>query len=487
MSTLVLAVLVALYAAASLLLLLYGLNAYVMMFYSLRREPSPLPPGEPAAPAVREWPRVTVQLPMYNERNVCERVLRAAASLEYPRDRFEIQVLDDSTDDSRERVDRLAEQIAREGLEIRVIRRPDRTGFKAGALAHGTRLATGEFLAVFDADFVPGPDFLRRTIPSFLADERVAFVQTRWGHLNRWDNSLTVCQSLGIDGHFQVEQPARANAWFFLNFNGTAGVWRRAAIEEAGGWSARTLTEDLDLSYRVQLAGWKPCFLGGVEVPAEVPSTIAGVRSQQFRWAKGSIQTAVLVLPEVWRGPYGPFKKLEAFLHLTNYGIHPMMFVLAVLALPILALNLTVSVPSWFFPAAAVPILAATLGPSSMYFLAALRNPERRLRALWWLPLLVIYGTGIAVSNTVAVYEAVTGRSGSFVRTPKKGERARSGYRLRGSRIWVAEVLLGVYCLGAVLLGVRTGNLGAVPFLLIFASGFLTVGIRSALSLSADA
>ncbi len=484
--TLILAVLVAVYAIASVLLLLYGINAYLMIYYSFTRGKGlSAGPGVPAAD-IREWPRVTVQLPMYNEINVCERVMRAAASLDYPRERLEIQVLDDSSDGSREVVDRLAEQIAGEGVEIRVIRRPDRSGFKAGALAHGTRLAKGEFLAVFDADFIPGPDFLRQTIPPFLEDEQVAFVQTRWGHVNRWDNALTICQSLGIDGHFRVEQPARANARFFMNFNGTAGVWRRAAIEDGGGWSDRTLTEDLDLSYRVQLAGWKPCFLGDVTVPAEVPATMAGVRSQQFRWAKGSIQTAILVLPAVWRGPYSRLKKIEAFLHLTNYGIHPMMLVLAVLALPILSMNL-VDVSPWFFTVALVPILAATLGPSTMYALAALRGREKKGTALWWLPLLVVYGTGIAVSNSVAVFEAVTGKSSAFVRTPKKGERKRSGYRLRSSRIWMVEIFMGVYSIGSIFMSVKTGNYGAIPFLVIFASGFLAVGIRSAMSLATDA
>ena len=271
-----------------------------------------------------------MQLPIYNERNVAERVIRAAASMDYPRDRLEIQVLDDSVDETKQIIDRLVEKLAREGLDIKAIRREDRDGYKAGALANGTALARGEFLAVFDADFVPGPDFLRRALPPFLADAKIAFVQTRWGHLNRDENILTICLALGIDGHFLVEQPARAKSGLFMNFNGTAGVWRRQAIEDAGGWSSRTLTEDLDLSYRVLLAGWKPCYIEDVAVPSELPATITGAKSQQFRWAKGSIQTAMRNLPRVWRGPYSLFEKIEAFLHLTNYLIHPMMLVLAV-------------------------------------------------------------------------------------------------------------------------------------------------------------
>jgi len=478
--------LVTVYALASGWLLLYGINAYVMIYCTFSGRKGRSAFGAAQDGPDTDWPVVTVQLPMYNEKNVCERVMRAAASLDYPGDRLEIQVLDDSTDDSREIVDRTARELAGLGVEIRVIRRAERSGFKAGALAHGTRLARGELLAVFDADFVPGPDFLRKTIPLFRQDEKVAFVQTRWGHVNRWENTLTVCQSLGIDGHFRVEQPGRARAGLFLNFNGTAGIWRRSAVEAAGGWSSRTLTEDLDLSYRVQLAGWKPCFLEEVEVPAELPSTMTGVRSQQFRWAKGSIQTAMLVLPGVWKGRYSLLKKVQAFLHLTNYGIHPLMLVLSILALPILALD-PVKIPPVVFAAAALPLVAAFLGPSTLYAVAAFRGPHKNLSALRWLPLLVIYGTGIAVSNSVAVYEAIAGKGGSFVRTPKKGEQPSSGYRLSGSRIWIAEVFMGIYSIASIAVSLESGNLGALPFLFLFAAGFLTVGIRSSLSRTSDA
>lgn len=483
----ILFLLLVIYACASVLLLLYGINTYLMLYYCLssRRSISPVDNGTPGK-GERPWPRVTVQLPIYNERNVSERVMRAAASQDYPLDRLEIQVLDDSIDETREIIDRMANEIKATGVDIRVVRRKDRSGFKAGALEYATKRATGEFLAVFDADFIPGPDFLKQTVPHFQEDDKIAFVQTRWGHVNRWENALTVCQSLGIDGHFRIEQPARANAGLFMNFNGTAGIWRRSAIEDAGGWSSRTLTEDLDLSYRVQLAGWKPCYLEDVVVPAEVPSTIAGVRSQQFRWAKGSIQTAILMLPGVWRGPYSLLKKIEAFLHLTNYGIHPMMLILAVLALPILSLDL-VKVSSSFFVVAAVPLIAATLGPSTMYAVAAFRDPGQKRVSLLWLPLLVVYGTGIAVSNTVAVYEAVVGKTSSFIRTPKKGGQKRSGYRLGRSRVWMVEIFMGIYSVGSIVACLKTGNYGILPFLVIFASGFLTVGIRTGLSLTKDA
>lgn len=480
------AALLVLYGFASFLLLLYGINAYLMIYYSLSARRRNLWEGRDRTQREGEWPRVTVQLPIYNEKNVAERVIRAAASMRYPRDRLEIQVLDDSADETRQIVDRLAEDLAREGVDIKVIRRADRRGYKAGALAKGTEVARGELLAVFDADFVPAPDFLERTLPPFLADPEVAFVQTRWGHLNRSENVLTICLSLGIDGHFHVEQPARARSGLFMNFNGTAGVWRRRAIEDAGGWSSRTLTEDLDLSYRVQLAGWKPCYIEDVEVPSELPATIAGAKSQQFRWAKGSIQTALRNLPKVWAGPYRPLEKVEAFLHLTNYLIHPLMLLLAVLALPLL-LSDSLHLPRHFFALTALPILAAMLGPSTMYTVAAFRGRERTVSFLWWLPLLVIYGVGIAVSNTIAVLEAVLGKSSAFVRTPKKGGESRSGYRLGGSRVWMLEVLMGVYSIGSILAALESGNYGILPFLVIFAAGFLSVGIRTGLSQTGDA
>ncbi len=478
--------LLVLYGLASFLLLLYGINAYLMIYYGLSSRRENLWVDRDDGKEEIEWPVVTVQLPIYNERNVAERVIRAAASMDYPRDRLEIQVLDDSVDDTKQIIDRLVERLAREGLDIKAIRREDRGGYKAGALANGTALARGEFLAVFDADFVPDPDFLQRTLPPFLADSKIAFVQTRWGHLNRDENMLTICLALGIDGHFLVEQPARAKSGLFMNFNGTAGVWRRQAIEDAGGWSSRTLTEDLDLSYRVLLAGWKPCYIEDVAVPSELPATITGVKSQQFRWAKGSIQTALRNLPRVWRGPYSPLEKIEAFLHLTNYLIHPLMLILAILALPILLFH-SPELPRYFFAVAVVPILAATLGPSTMYTVAAFRGPERTISFLWWLPFLVIYGVGIAVSNTFAVVEAVLGKPSEFVRTPKKGEQRHSGYRVRENKVWILEVLMGIYSIGSILAALKNGNYGVLPFLVIFAAGFLTVGIRTGLSQTGDA
>ena len=481
MNSLIILILI-IYGLASVLLLLYGLNCYLMIYMSSKNRKKISANTEFQGP----WPKVTVQLPVFNERNVAARIINAAASLDYPRDLLEIQVLDDSTDETIQIVDNAIDKLKERGVNVSAVRRGTREGFKAGALEYGMLITDSDFFAVFDADFVPGPDFLRKTVPAFFADEKIAFVQTRWGHLNREESFLTRCQALGIDGHFLVEQPARAAAGLFMNFNGTAGVWRRKAVEEVGGWSNDTLTEDLDLSYRVQLGGWRPHYIEDVIAPAEIPVTIAALKSQQFRWAKGSIQTAMIMLPRVWRGPYSLLKKIEAFLHLTNYVVHPLMLTLAVLALPILQFNL-IQISPWVFMIAFIPLAAATFGPSTMYTIATFRNGDSRKSSFVWLPLLVLYGTGIAVSNTIAVYEALIGKSSSFIRTPKKGDYFQSGYRLGKNKIWAFEVSLGLYSIGSILAGVTSGNYGIMPFLIIFSAGFLTVGIRTAHGLTRDA
>jgi len=481
MNSLIIPILI-IYGLASVLLLLYGLNCYLMIYMSSKNRKKITANKDFKGP----WPKVTVQLPVFNERNVAARIINAAAALDYPRDLLEIQVLDDSTDETIQIVDNAIDKLKERGVNVSAVRRGNREGFKAGALEYGMSITDSDFFAVFDADFVPGPDFLRKTVPAFFADEKIAFVQTRWGHLNRDESFLTRCQALGIDGHFLVEQPARAAAGLFMNFNGTAGVWRRKAVEEVGGWSNDTLTEDLDLSYRVQLGGWRPHYIEDVIAPAEIPVTITALKSQQFRWAKGSIQTAMIMLPRVWKGPYSLLKKIEAFLHLTNYVVHPLMLTLAVLAFPILQFNL-IRISPWVFMIAFIPLAAATFGPSTMYTIATFRNGDSKKSSFVWLPLLVLYGTGIAVSNTIAVYEALIGKSSSFIRTPKKGDYFQSGYRLGKNKIWAFEVILGLYSIGSILAGVTSGNYGIMPFLIIFSAGFLTVGIRTAHGLTRDA
>lgn len=476
-------------------LLVYGVNCYVLTGAFLRGRAE----AERRRDAVRaahdaidaELPPVTVQLPVFNERYVVDRLIDAAAAIDYPADRLEIQVLDDSTDDT---VDLVAASVARwaaRGVDIRHVRRADREGFKAGALRDGLRGARGELVAIFDADFVPPADVLRRTVP-FFDDAGVGLVQARWGHLNRESSALTRAQAVAIDGHFGIEQPARAWSGWLLNFNGTAGIWRRAAIDDAGGWQADTLTEDLDLSYRSQLAGWRVEYLPDVEVPAEIPDDLVAFKSQQRRWAKGSIQTARKLLGRVLTAPLPLTTRVQAALHLTHYLVHPLMLAVALLSVPVLA--------SWdgrfgpaLFALAATGLVLGTLGPSTLYVTsqrALRRRPWQRLRAL---PMLMLVGTGVAVSNARAVAEALLGVRTPFVRTPKlrlvdgegprasapSGRRSTSGYRLPVDATAFVELAVSVYCAAGLWLYLARGKWLVGPFLALYAAGFGYVGLRT--------
>ncbi|MBI4638098.1 MAG: PQQ-binding-like beta-propeller repeat protein [Candidatus Rokubacteria bacterium] len=458
---------------------LYGVNAYLMLaihWWHRKRAAR-----EPEPPLPERWPRVTVQLPLYNERYVARRLLEAAGRLDYPADRLEIQVLDDSTDDTTAILAETAAGLRSRGLAVAHLHRSVRTGFKAGALADGLGRARGEFIAIFDADFVPPPDFLRKTIPHFV-DPGVAVVQARWGHLNRDFSLLTVAQSLGIDGHFGVEQSARCWGNLLLNFNGTAGVWRRSAIEDAGGWTHDTLTEDLDLSYRAQLRGWRIVYRPELVCPAELPVLITGFKSQQRRWAKGSIQTAVKLLPDVLRAPLPAWAKYQAFVHLTYYMIHPLMLAVVLLGVPLLALeDLATSTGAsvWL----SVVFGVATLGPGSMLVYAQRVLDPGWLGRIWRLPTIMIVGVGVAWSTSLAVLGAFVGRDREFIRTPKFGIGPGGGHwrgkGYRDRRPWggVVEVLLGLYCAWTAWLFWRHGQYGVLPFLALYTAGFLVVGI----------
>ncbi|MBI3732901.1 MAG: glycosyltransferase [Chloroflexi bacterium] len=367
-------------------------------------------------PAV--WPIVTVQLPVYNERYVVERLLDAVGALDYPADRLQIQVLDDSTDETCAIIDRVTARLRASGKEVAVIRRARKTGFKGGALAAGTAEARGEFIAIFDADFLPPPAFLKQTIPHF-AGARVGCVQTRWGHVNADYSLLTRLQAAGIDGHFMVEQEARNRMGWFIGFNGSAGVWRKTCIESAGGWHPDTLTEDLDLSYRAQLAGWTFTFLTDVVAPAEVPAQMDAYRRQQFRWAKGSVQTAKKLLPALWRAPLSPAVKLQGTLHLTGYLMHLLMVIAFVLTVPVSLVQSPVL--------ALLPYLALTMvGPFCLYGTAVWRRSRSVLNLLGTLVMLVVLGTGMSINNARAAVEALLGINSAFRRTPKFDLRSRA-------------------------------------------------------------
>ena len=480
-------ILLSIYGLCVLTLFIYGVNCYYMVwrFWKTRRRAVAQLRQQSEAiqtisPDNAQLPHVTTQIPLYNEANVAERVIRAVADIDYPSAKHEIQILDDSTDQTCAIVDAVAAALRLSGKDIQVFRRDSRQGFKAGALAAGLVACKGEFVAIFDSDFVPDKNFLLQMIPVLLADGKLAFVQARWGHLNAGHSILTQTQSIGIDGHFMIEQSARAYNGFFMNFNGTAGVWRKSAIEGAGGWQADTLTEDMDLSYRCQLAGWHATFLPDVVVPAELPETYTAFKSQQFRWAKGSIQTALKLFPRVLRSSANKMAKLQAFLHLTHYSIHPIMVVLSLLTLPVL-LMLSVSLPWQIMAVLMACIIVAICGPSSLYMTSQM-VASNGFKKLFYLPALMCVGVGIALSNTRAVIEALLNIKSGFVRTPKHGDatsRRYLVYQVGAPVLPIFEILLGLYCMVSLLYYLEAKHYMIGPFLLIYACGFLLVGIRS--------
>ncbi len=477
------------YGAVCTVMLIYGFNSYLMigMFVLQRRRAAQRNRNveqtfkDKLAAGKAHWPRVVTQLPIYNEMNVAERVMRAAAAMNYPEQLHEIQVLDDSDDETRDIVDRVARELTIEGYQISVIRRSNRTAYKAGALNWGLRYTEAPFVAIFDSDFVPPRDYLKRCIPHLVEQPDAGLAQARWTHLNAGESWFTRALSIGIDGHFVIEQSARAWNALYLNFNGTAGIWRRQAIDDAGGWTADTLTEDLDLSYRAQLADWRLEYLYDVEVPAELPNTFTAFKSQQFRWAKGSIETALKLLPRVMKSDASLFKKIQSVFHLTHYGIHICMALLAVLAMPLLLTQSTVPSP-WLWAIIALPVILATLGPSLLYIVSQIALDSKR----WWLrlmniPGLVIVGFGISLSNGNAVLEALLGRKSAFIRTPKKGTASLTTYRLpRNALPWI-EIAVGLYCVLTLVIAFATQRLGIGPFILVYIVGYLTVGLSSLL------
>jgi cellulose synthase/poly-beta-1,6-N-acetylglucosamine synthase-like glycosyltransferase len=455
---------------------LYYLVLSVLAVYSihrlhlvrLRRRTPP-----PARVTAEHFPPLTVQLPMYNEPNVAARLIDAAAALDYP-GALDIQVLDDSTDETSSIAAEAVARAAANGVAIAHIRRSARDGFKAGALAHGMRLSDSELFAVFDADFVPPRDVLRQMVPYF-AGTRVGMVQARWTHLNRDESLLTRVQALFLDAHFAVESAARNFGGRFFNFNGTAGVWRRAAIEDAGGWSSSTLTEDLDLSYRAQLAGWEFVFLNDVEVPAELPAALRGFQDQQHRWAKGSIQTARKLLPSIANSELRARVKSEAVFHLTNNSAYLLTVLLALLIVPALLARYRHGL-EWMF-AIDVPLFLASTGSVLLFYREGQRWAGRRSPPLRELLAVLPVGVGMSMRNAVAVVEGLVHEGGHFQRTPKVGDGTRAQSIRR--RMPVAELALAMFFGGTVLAFAIAGHWTALPFLALFLSGYTYVVVKS--------
>jgi len=473
------------YITALLALFIYGINCYVLMFLYWRKRRQAL---ERHAAIVaqyyrqtdsRQWPRVTVQLPIFNERYVVSRLIESVCRLDYPKSLLEIQVLDDSIDDTVQISQSITARMKQQGFDIVYLHRQERCGYKAGALQEGLLRAKGDLLAIFDADFMPDAGFLKDTVPYF-ADPLIGMLQTRWGHINSDYSLLTRAQSMGIDGHFGIEQGARAWNGLFMNFNGTAGIWRKAAILDAGGWQADTLTEDLDLSYRAQLKGWKLQFVSQVVCPAEVPVTINAFKSQQHRWAKGSIQTARKNLGRIFRARLPLLTKIQAFLHLTHYMVHPMMLLVVLTSIPMLHTRMLLN--NWAWPLMIFTLFClATCGPSSMYLFSQQIIYKDWKKRILFMPLLMCLGTGIAVNNTKAVLEALLNLKSGFIRTPKYGISARCDawqgkcYAIPLSPLSIIELLFGLYSLAGLCLFLFFSHYLVSPFLVIYASGFFYV------------
>jgi cellulose synthase/poly-beta-1,6-N-acetylglucosamine synthase-like glycosyltransferase len=467
------------YFAVLAIVSVYGLHRYeTIRTYLKHRKRATKEPAH----RFEKLPRVTVQLPLFNERYVVERLVEEVIRSEYPRDLLQIQVLDDSTDDTHPFAEALVSRYQALGYPIEYHHRSNREGFKAGALQEGLKTATGEFVAIFDADFVPPPDFLLKTIHYF-ADPTVGVVQTRWSYLNRDYNFLTEVEAMLLDGHFILEHGARSTAGYFFNFNGTAGMLRVKMIEDAGGWQHDTLTEDSDLSYRAQLKGWRFVYVPGIECPSELPVEMHGFQVQQARWAKGLTQCAKKLLPSILKADLPWRVKLEAFMHLTPNISYPLMIVVIALMLPVMIVRFYMGL--WQMLFLDLPLIVASFCSIATFYTIAHREifPKDWKRALYLMPLLFAVGVALTVVNTRAVLEALFGVQSPFARTPKYaiGNRpmqlGAKKYRRRSGWLPYIEIALGTYFLGMVAFAIDTNNFLTIPFMLLFVVGYFWAGL----------
>ncbi len=460
------------YSLAMLILLIYISNMAYLALMGLKQRKK-LSRSTPVLPG--ELPFVTVQLPIYNEWYVAERLIESAAALDYPRELLEIQVLDDSTDDTASLVAEKVKQVQGRGVDVVHVHRKNRDGFKAGALANGLEKSKGDYLAIFDADFLPQPDFLRKVLPHF-DHEKIAFVQARWVHLNRNYSLLTLLQSFSLDAHFAIDQLARSSADYVFNFNGTAGIWRKSAILDAGGWKADTLTEDMDLSYRAFLRGWSARYAGEVEVPAELPVSFTAYRRQQYRWARGSLECAIRYIPVIWSSNFSPARKFQATLHLTGYALHLLTFVLIILY-PFLLL-FAEKYPTLLAPIGVGLIMNFLAFAPAMYFVVA----QQLLRRRWFysLPLIFlmsIFSSGLILNTLRAAVQIVQKRTVPFERTPKYAivNRAQpwieSRYQVKIDLLVFFEMLLSLFNLWTAWFAWNTSHYLIMTFAFLFAVG----------------
>ncbi len=461
------------------ILFVFGLHGFIMIYYHKKyRNVNHSPDNN-----FKDDSLVTIQLPLYNELYVVERLINAVCEIDYPKDKMEIQVLDDSTDETTQITAKIVEQKRKEGFDITHIRRGTREGYKAGALKAAMKTAKGDFIAIFDADFIPQKEFLKKTL-SFFNDAKIGMVQTRWEHINGDYSILTKAQALALDGHFVIEQSVRNKAGFFINFNGTGGVWRKSCILDAGNWEADTLTEDLDLSYRAQLNGWQFVFLKDFTSPAELPSEINALKNQQFRWTKGAIETAKKILPLVWRSKIPLRVKLQSTFHLTNNIVFPFILLAAILNVPLIFIKNSGPHEAYF---AVMSLFVLAFVSSFMFYLYSqrdIRNDWRKKIVLF--PLFMAGSMGFAVNNSRAVFEGLLNRKSEFVRTPKfkvvSNNDSWIGKKYTSKKLGmsvIVELIMAIYCLVGIVASIYFFELAALPFQILFFLGFSFVSVTS--------
>ncbi|MBI3586524.1 MAG: glycosyltransferase [Ignavibacteriales bacterium] len=468
-----------LYFFSLLILFTFGAHGFVMVYHYLRNRSK-----EEETPALGREPVVTIQLPVFNEFYVVERLITSVCSIEYPKEKLEVQVLDDSTDETYQIIDNIVRTYQQLGFDIKHIHRINRSGYKAGALRNGLVTARGEFVAIFDADFVPKKDFLLETLPYFFQDEKIGLVQTRWEHLNSDYSLLTRTQAMALDGHFVMEQQVRNQVGFFINFNGTGGIWRKTCIEDAGNWQSDTLTEDLDLSYRAQLKGWKFKYLNDFTSPAELPAGVNALKSQQFRWTKGAIETARKMLPAVWKAKIPLRVKIHSTFHLTNNIVFPFILLAGLLNVPLIFIKQQGGHEAYF--ALMSVFVLAFIGSFLFYMLSQKAvYPDWRRRLLLF-PLFMAGSMGFAVNNSRAVFEGLFKKKSEFVRTPKymiEGKKdswiGKKYVPLKLDWVVFVEFGLAIYCFFGLISSLYYLQIAAVPFQLLYFSGFAFVSALS--------
>ncbi len=460
------------YIVSLSILFLFGTHGFVMIYHYFKHRNET--EGELPLP---ETPMVTIQLPLYNEMYVVRRLIEASCNIEYPKDKLEIQVLDDSTDETVDLVASIVREMQAKGSSILHVRRENRKGFKAGALKEGLKTAKGEFVAIFDADFIPQRNFLKKTLPYFYTDKKIGMVQTRWEHLNGEYSLMTRTQAMALDGHFVIEQNMRNKAGYFINFNGTGGIWRKETILDAGNWQSDTLTEDLDLSYRSQLRGWKFKFLRDVTSPAELPAEINALKSQQFRWTKGAIETARKMLPTVWKSNIPLRIKIHSTFHLTCNIVFPFIVLASILNVPLVFIKHSGGYEAYFN---AMSVFVLAFIGQFLFIMYSQKDiyPDWR-RRIFLFPIFMAGSMGFSVNNSKAVFEGLFKKQSEFVRTPKYGiDGKKDSWKdkkyvpVKFSWTVIVEMALAVYCLIGMASSIYYLEIAALPFQLLFTSGY---------------